>query len=361
MFRFARQSRPSRNNHRLSHHCRLAVEAMEERAVPAVLIDPKIIPPETVTASLQFGTLAITGTSHDDLIAVGQKNGRIYVSGVSNSFYAPSVAKIVVDGKAGNDVIHLDGVGIAGASAIAKPTVIHGGDGNDALFGGVGNDVMYGDAGNDFMLGNAGYDALTGGAGKDQMFGGIGNDQIFADFADGTLAGQAGTDRVVFTDLDPAPLANYDPALLQQVAQAGVANLSFSKSKDGGTLTVNHMSVTGVSIVNGVTTLTIKAHLKATWGPSWARVSESGDITLTVQPKVSAVFSEAQLQSASVRLTNVNVTSVHLNNVPGWMTNNSYVRDFLTAQFQNLPNIPATAQLQMFLALGYSLGPTIQV
>ena len=44
---------------------------------------------------------------------------------------------------------------------------------------------------------------------------------------------------VVFDNLDPSPLAQNNPALLQMVAQAGVNNLSFSKSQNGFKLTVD--------------------------------------------------------------------------------------------------------------------------
>jgi hypothetical protein len=139
----------------------------------------------------------------------------------------------------------------------------------------------------------------------------------------------------------------------------GLSGVSFSMSKLGGKITVDQMSVTGVDITNGVTTLTIKARIKAKWGSGWLSASESGDIVFTVQPKLSALFSEAHLQTASIYLTNIAVKSIHLNNVPGWMTDNGTVTGFLTSQFQGRPSINATAQLQYYLAVGGSLGPTI--
>jgi hypothetical protein len=360
MFGLFRSFLPNRNSpHSTKLACRLGVESLDERAVPAVITGP-LLPSRVVTASQGAnGVLNITGTAADDAISIGQKNGRIYVSGVNGSFNAASVSRIQINGNAGSDMIRLDGFGIAGATAVAKLSIVHGGTGNDYLFGGAGSDYLFGDDGNDIMFGNAGNDVLDGGAGSDQAFGGVGNDQLVADFADGTVAGNAGIDRVLFTSLDPAPLAQNNPALMQQAVQMGISNVSFSVSKLGGKLTVDHMNVTAVDITNGVTTLTIKARLKAKWGSGWLSASESGDIVFTVQPKVSASFTEAHLQSASIKLTNITVKSIHLDNVPGWMTNNSTVRDFLTSKFQGLPAIPATSQLQLFLSMGFSLGPTI--
>jgi hypothetical protein len=359
MFRFLRS--PKSTKSRLhSSKPRLGVEALEDRAVPAILIGSHLPQPEVVTASLgRQGVLTITGTNQDDQISVGQKNGRIYVSGIQNSFSIAAVSRIDINGKAGNDVIRLDGAGL-GAAPIAKPTIVHGGDGNDVLIGGFGNDIMFGDAGNDFMIGNAGNDIMTGGTGKDQMYGGAGSDLIAADFDDGTLAGQAGNDQVVFNAQDPAPLAAGNPNAIETAAQLGLNGKSYSITKYGATLTVDHMTVTAVDVSNGVTTLTIKARLKGKVGSGWASVSESGDMTFTVQPKLSALFVEGHVQSASIKLTNVSVRSIHLDNVPGWMTNNDFVRDFLSSKLQNLPTMPLTAQLQAYLAMGGSIGPTVQ-
>ena len=385
MFRFLRSPRPNRTARATKKPLRLGVEALEDRAVPTIFGGPIGLPVDTgshappmdVTASLSHGVLTITGTDHDDVIRVGQGNGRIYVSGVQQSFSAGAVTSIAIKGNAGNDMIRLDGSGTANTGPVIKPTLVHGGLGNDLIIGGYGNDVLLGDAGNDILNGGVGNDALiggagddvmyggvgndilNGGAGRDQAFGGAGNDDIVGDFDDAVLAGQAGIDRVHFIALDPAPLAQHNPALMQQAVQMGLNGVSMSVSKYGGKLTIDHMTVTGVDIVNGVTTLTIHAHLKAKWGSGALSASTSGDMTFTVQPKLSAEFSEAHVQSASIAMTNIQVTAFHLNNVPNWMTNNNMVRDFLTAQFQSRPSMPATTQLRLFIAMGGSLGPTI--
>jgi Ca2+-binding RTX toxin-like protein len=87
----------------------------------------------------------------------------------------------VVNGTAGNDIIHVAGDGIVdppGFTDIPQATtsadtlsglggidIIYGGDGDDVIDGGDGNDSLVGGAGADTLLGGAGIDAITyGGA-----------------------------------------------------------------------------------------------------------------------------------------------------------------------------------------------------
>ena len=88
-------------------------------------------------------------------------------------------------------------------------------------------------------------------------------------------------------------------------------------------------------------------------------LSESGSLKFTFQPQMSATFVEGHLQSATVILANPQVISVHLDNVPSWVTSISYIRDFLTAKLAQVPPISITAPVQAYLSAGGSFGPTV--
>ena len=173
------------------------------------------------------------------------------------------------------------------------------------------------------------------------------------------LAGQAGTDVVTFDKVDPSPLVQGNATTMKQVLQVALAGQSFSQSNNGETITVDHLNVQDVQIVNGVTTVTVTAKIHYKKTTIFGTFSEGGDIKFTIQPQLSATFVEGHLQSASVKLGNPQVLFVHLNNVPSWVTNNDTVRDFLTAKLSQVPPIPFTVQVQAFLNAGGSLGPTV--
>jgi Ca2+-binding RTX toxin-like protein len=65
----------------------------------------------------------------------------------------------------GNDLVSL---------SIGRPSIVHGGDGDDLLEGGEGSDLLFGQAGNDALKGGTGIDLLDGGPGADQLSGGTG-------------------------------------------------------------------------------------------------------------------------------------------------------------------------------------------
>jgi Ca2+-binding RTX toxin-like protein len=98
---------------------------------------------------------------------------------------AASVAKIVINGLAGNDTLTIDEQN----GAISIPATINGGDGDDTLTGGSGNDSLTSGAGNDSLSGGAGSDTLSGDGGNDSLQGGTGDD---------VLQGGAGNDTYVF-------------------------------------------------------------------------------------------------------------------------------------------------------------------
>jgi Ca2+-binding RTX toxin-like protein len=91
----------------------------------------------------------------------------------------------VVNGTAGNDLIHLLGDGVVlppGYTDIPQATALNdtlnGLGGNDIIYGGGGIDLIDGGVGDDKMVGGNGDDVLTGGAGGDRFEGGSGIDTI---------------------------------------------------------------------------------------------------------------------------------------------------------------------------------------
>jgi hypothetical protein len=135
------------------------------------------------SVSLVAGTVTVTGSNLADTIAInkGSNNSINIQDGPTGHIYPSSlISKIVVNGNGGDDVI-------TESSAVTKPAVIHGGDGNDVIHGGGGNTTIYGDNGNDKLYGGTGSTVINGGAGDDQLWashgksylnGGDGNDTL---------------------------------------------------------------------------------------------------------------------------------------------------------------------------------------
>ena len=352
-------------------HSSLHMEPLEDRALAATGllssahgIAGKPIPqPQLphITAIQRLGVLQVNGTYLNDAITVRQSNGSITVDGVAGKFSAATIGAIVVNGKGGNDVIRLNSETQPGGQPIVKPCIVHGGDGNDAIFGSYGNDSLFGDAGNDFILGNRGSDLVVGGAGMDALYGGAGNDRLIADTADSIAAGQAGTDVVDFQRVDPAVLANYDPATMKAALQYGLGGYSLSQSQAGGKIIVDHIAVQNVTIENGTTTVFLSARIRYKKTTGFPQFSVSGSIHFSVQPQLTARFVEGNLQSASIALANPQVQDLSIDYVPSWLSNASEVHDFLESKLAAQPPIAVTALLQTFLAMGGSLGPTIGV
>lgn len=129
--------------------------------------------------------LVVNGTNGDDRIFIQLidrgRRIRVKLNGdVIGEFNESSVSRIVANGLAGDDLIHLD-------AALDKPSDLHGDEGNDRLYGGRGDDMLYGGAGNDHLHGRRGNDWLYGESGHDHLFGGSGHD---------ILLGGTGSDRL---------------------------------------------------------------------------------------------------------------------------------------------------------------------
>jgi len=149
---------------------------------------------QLLSASLSHGTLYVWGSQRGDTVHLRLESSTVIVfeNSANTRFPASAVARIVVNGRGGDDFI------INGAGSI--PAVIAGGPGNDVLSGGLGPDYLLGGSGNDRLLAQAGNDLLDGGLGDDTMIGGDGADTALYSsrknpvhvYLDGTPSGEAG-------------------------------------------------------------------------------------------------------------------------------------------------------------------------
>ncbi|MDB5294253.1 MAG: type secretion target repeat protein [Phycisphaerales bacterium] len=110
--------------------------------------------------------LDVVGTPGNDTLTAGldAATGKIKITDNGKvSLFAPSAVQLIrLQGLGGNDVLK-------SADAVTKPTIIFGGDGNDAVRGG---------GGGDYLDGGAGDDVVDGGKGSDEMYGGPGSDAV---------------------------------------------------------------------------------------------------------------------------------------------------------------------------------------
>jgi Ca2+-binding RTX toxin-like protein len=208
---------------------------------------------------LKHGLLTIEGTEASDKIALRLQAGQAGLLQVDVgddgsadfSFARSRIAKIAVDGRAGDDLVRIDESN--GDFTDSVPTTIDGGDGNDTIAGGKGSETLRGGNGNDSIDGNGGNDLALLGAG---------DDTFVWDPGDGsdTIEGQDGTDTMVFNganvDERVALSANgnrleflRDPGNVT-MDTAGVERIDFNALGGADVVTVDDLSGTGVSDVN---------------------------------------------------------------------------------------------------------------
>lgn len=180
-----------------SKNISLTLQGMEERAVPATLLNGNLY----VVGTPMNDTVEVqrVETSNGDMIQVNQNGVNEYftpsqihlvkfwgLDGDDSFVYHGSKDVVAIGGTGhdtlisggGNDKLH-GGSGHDVLKGRSGNDVIHGDNGNDWLAGGEGNDKLHGDKGNDVLLGGDGNDVLRGGAGKDVAFGGNGNDNFY--------------------------------------------------------------------------------------------------------------------------------------------------------------------------------------
>ena len=140
-------------------------------------------------AGIVNGELIVIGTNDGDILHVSG-TGRslvVWANGERLGRFDADVARIVVDGRGGSDLILL-------APPIRNDAEIYGGSGNDVIIGGGGDDRVFGEEGDDIILGRNGDDRLDGGEGDDRLFGGPGDGELSGGLGDDWLFGGPGVD-----------------------------------------------------------------------------------------------------------------------------------------------------------------------
>ncbi len=108
------------------------------------------------------GQLNVIGTSGADTANVTRVGSDFTatLNGVSKSFPAVKVRRILMDGQGGADTLKID-------ESVKLDATLYGGAGDDYLRGGGGASTLRGDDGNDTLDGGGGADVFYGGAGVD--------------------------------------------------------------------------------------------------------------------------------------------------------------------------------------------------
>jgi Ca2+-binding RTX toxin-like protein len=207
---------------------RLTLDQSESFFGPGATPEGNIPEIELATSLGDFAdTLAIVGTSANDVIAPGQNGVAINSDGDLDITVSPSIFHIEVSVLGGDDFVNGRGQGGAGLHFLG-PLTIYGGDGTDEIVGSTdpdrlygeggndtinaqdGADVVEGGAGNDFLTASEGDDTIVGGPGADSFSGGYGNDLLDADDgeADVSFNGGPGTDTLYYDlGIDPGSSA----------------------------------------------------------------------------------------------------------------------------------------------------------
>ncbi|MCY2929009.1 MAG: FG-GAP-like repeat-containing protein [Planctomycetota bacterium] len=123
----------------------------------------------TANGGTGVNVLSLLGTEAVDTVTAGPST--VTVNGGTVTV-GTGINRLDVTLGGGNDTADLT------LFTAGTPTVISGGEGNDALTGSPGADTLKGGDGADTLLGLAGDDVLDGGAGRDLVEGGAGSDTI---------------------------------------------------------------------------------------------------------------------------------------------------------------------------------------
>jgi Ca2+-binding RTX toxin-like protein len=208
---------------------------------------------------LRLGLLAVVGSQGNDKIALRLEAGNPDVIEVDVgddgsadfSFKRRKISAIVVDARAGDDLVRIDESN--GIFTADIPAVLAGGDGNDTIAGGSGAETLLGGDGNDTIDGNAGNDRALLGAG---------DDSFVWDPGDGsdTIEGQDGSDTMVFNGANVAEhvdlSANGNRLKFFRdrgnitMDTDGVERVDFNALGGADVVTVNDLSGTDVNSVN---------------------------------------------------------------------------------------------------------------
>src|SRR5437773_576907 len=247
---------------------------------------------------LTHGVLRIEGTDASDKIALRLQAGypgvlQVDAGGDGSadfSFERDRIAKIAVDGRAGDDLVRIDESN--GVFTDSVPTTIAGGPGDDTLDGGAGSETLLGGDGNDSIDGNGGNDLALLGAG---------DDRFVWDPGDGsdTLEGQDGSDTMVFNGANASEQVDLSANGTRlnffrtqgriTMDTAGVERVDFNALGGADLVTVNDLTGTDVSTVN----VDLAGTLGGTTGDSQAAqvmfTGTNGNDTINVSGAASSV------------------------------------------------------------------------
>ena len=153
-------------------------------------------PRRLMSTTLLNGVITVTGTAGNDRVDLDQLNGEIYViengllgGGNGGIFLAANVTKIVFNGLDGHDTM-------IAYPALAKPTDMFGGPGDDSMYGNAMPNYMFGGDGRDYAWCEGGNDSIAGGEGNDLIYLGDGNDLSSGNGGDDLVYGGTGNDTV---------------------------------------------------------------------------------------------------------------------------------------------------------------------
>ena len=142
---------------RRSPFARLALETMEDRTVPTVVVNGTA-GADTIASRYFYDNAA---NQYRGEVTV---NGNVAYTFLGNLYpYSPSIflpEPLIVNGLGGNDKIDLSA--LRDPDGQATPITVHGGTGNDTIVGSYGHDLIYGDAGADRLNGGVDEDVLVG-------------------------------------------------------------------------------------------------------------------------------------------------------------------------------------------------------
>jgi Ca2+-binding RTX toxin-like protein len=205
------------------------------------------------------GLLQVKGTPGSDRIALRLKAGepgtlQVDVGDDGSADYAfekARITRIVVDARAGNDLVRVDDSN--GAFTDTIPTTLDGKSGRDTLLGGAGRELL---------RGGPGRDSIDGNRGNDVAFMGSGDDTFIWDPGDGsdTIEGQSGYDTMLFNGANAAEridlsangyrLRFFRDAGNITMDTDGVERVDFNALGGVDVVTVNDLRATDVRAVN---------------------------------------------------------------------------------------------------------------
>jgi hypothetical protein len=275
---------------------------------------------------LHHGVLAIEGSDAGEQIALRVQSGDSAVLQVDVgddgspdfSFNRERITSIVVDARAGDDLVRIDDSN--GSFTDSIPTTIEGGDGNDMIDGGKGGETL---------LGGDGHDPIDGNGGNDRGALGAGDDTFVWDPGDGsdTIEGQGGDDTMRFNgaNADEQIDLSANGSRLRFVRTqanitmdtAGIETVDFNALGGADSVTVNDLSGTDVSSVN----VDLAGNLGGAAGDNTPdRVvvnATSGDDTINVNGDVNGVKESGLAAGVEILLAEAANDRVEINSLAG--------------------------------------------